>query len=399
METSWEFKMPEAVIYGQGALSKLGKYAAQYGSKALLISDQVMVSLGHADKCRVLLSEAGMDSAGYLEVNTEPTDRHVAEALDICLEEGCDVIVSIGGGSCIDTAKAISVLASNGGYIGEYMGGRKIIENPPLPHISIPTTAGTGSEVTNATIITNPKEDIKMMIKADGFLPKAAIVDPQLTLSTPAHVTAATGIDALCHAIEALMSKKSQPLTRTLALSAITGISGNLRKAYENGDDAEAREKMAIASMEAGMAFTNASVALVHGMSRPIGALFHVPHGISNAMLLPAVLEFTKQEAEDALAEAGRIFSPELMGASAEQYAEAAIASIKELCLDLGIPNMKTWGIDEKKFTESLDKMASDALASGSPANNPRVPDHQEIMDLYQTCYSYHFTNKTAVSQ
>ncbi|GAB7387795.1 hypothetical protein BSNK01_16320 [Bacillaceae bacterium] len=250
-------------------------------------------------------------------------------------------------------------MATNGGTISAYAGGRKPIDKAPIPLIALPTTAGTGSEVTSVTVITDTKDNVKMMIKHPAFIPVVAIVDPLLTVSAPPPVTAATGVDALCHAIEAYVSRRAQPLTDTLALSAIQLIGENLRRAYANGNDLEARENMALASMKAGMAFTNASVCLVHGMSRLIGAYFHVPHGISNAMLLPAVLEFSRESCSGRLAVIGRMFRRELKSLSDEEAAEGALAA--------------------------------DAIASGSPANNPRIPTHDEIVELYRICYDYPF--------
>lgn len=391
MRTYSEFCIPSSVFYGQNSLSQLGDQVKANGRKVLLISDRIIEKIGHVKTCRNILEEIDISYISYLDVNTEPTDLHVEEALQLCLKEQCDVIVAIGGGSCIDAAKAVAVLTTNGGYIGDYMGGKSPIEKNPIPLIAIPTTAGTGSEVTNATVITNTREDIKMMIKHPAFLPTVAIVDPMLTTSTPSTVTAATGIDALCHAIEAYISRLSQPLTDTLALSAIEAILNNIKVAYEDGENIAARQQMAIASMQAGIAFSNASVTLVHGMSRPIGALFHVPHGVSNAMLLPGVLEFTKESTIDKLATIGRMISPTSTTLTDKELADIAINKIKQLCWELNIPNMKTWGIDEQKFQQVLDKMATDAIASGSPANNPKVPTKQEIVDLYNYCYDYDF--------
>ncbi|SDM52293.1 Alcohol dehydrogenase, class IV [Fictibacillus solisalsi] len=394
-----EFRMPNALYYGRDALGKLGEEAAGLGEKVLLISDRVMEKIGHVRKCEELLEQHNLPFVSYLDVNTEPTDLHVKEALEICLEEQCDVIVAIGGGSCMDTGKAVAVVASNGGYIGDYRRGAKKISEKPLPFIAIPTTAGTGSEVTDVTVITNTKDDIKMMIKDSNFLPCTAIVDPILTLSTPKNVTAATGVDALCHAIEALISKKSQPLTDDFARSAIASITGNLRTAYHQPENVDAKEEMALASMQAGLAFSNASVTLVHGMSRPIGALFHVPHGVSNAMLLPAVLEFSKRDAMDQLAAIAQIIKPGLDKQDKEELADIAIKEIKKLCADLQIPNLKSWGVDQEAFKQVISKMAADALDSGSPGNNPRVPTHEEIMDLYLICYDYDFSISSAMIQ
>ncbi|MEC5273217.1 iron-containing alcohol dehydrogenase [Caldifermentibacillus hisashii] len=393
MENFSVFRTPQTIIYGRHALNEAAKESASRGTKALVISDHVMENLGYVSNIRNDLSKVGVESAIYLGVKTEPTDIYVEEALNLLKSENCDVVISLGGGSCIDTAKAVAVLAKNGGYIGDYMGGKTLASQNSVPHIAIPTTAGTGSEATDATIITNTKNDVKMMIKQPVFMPDVAIVDPILTISSPKSVTAATGVDALSHAIEAYISRRAHPMTDKLALSAMELIVGNLLAAYEDGNNLEAREAMSLGSLQAGMAFSNASVCLVHGMSRPIGALFHVPHGFSNAMLLPAVLEFSKAECIDRLADLGRYFDPQAETVSNEEAAEIAVSSVKKLCLDLNIPNLKGWGIDQQRFESVISKMAEDALASGSPQNNPRIPSKEEIMKLYLSCYTYNFAN------
>ncbi|MFC7365217.1 MULTISPECIES: iron-containing alcohol dehydrogenase [Bhargavaea] len=389
MNASKEFLTPPSIVYLQGAFQQVGKQALNLkGTKALIISDAIMNKLGYVDECRKLLQIDGIESAIYLGVASEPTDDYVAETLRIFGEEHCDLVISLGGGSCIDTAKAVSILATNGGYIGDYMGGKKLAEQRPVPHIAIPTTAGTGAEATDATVITNITTQVKMMIKQPALMPEAAIVDPLLTLSTPPNVTAATGVDALSHAIEAYISRKAHPMTDMLALSAIRLIAANLQRSYNNAEDLEAKEAMTLGALQAGMAFSNASVCLVHGMSRPIGALFHVPHGFSNAMLLPAVLEYSKDACVERLADIGRIFSPD-EEMTDEEAAERTVQSVKELCHSLNIPNLKEWGIDEVEFMNAREKMAKDALDSGSPSNNPKVPTAEEIIELYQIVYNY----------
>lgn len=386
-----KFEMPNHVVYGADSLNQLGEITVKHGKKALIVSDRIMEKIGYVKKCVELLEAQGVATAFYLDANTEPTDVFVDDALKICQEFEADVIVTIGGGSCIDTAKAVSVVATNGGYVGDYMGGKKIAAVPPIPLIAIPTTAGTGSEATDVTVITNTKADIKMMIKQHAFLPKVAIVDPLLTMSAPKHVTAATGIDALCHAMESYISKKAQPMTRIFSKSAIQSIIQNIKHVYDHGDDVAAREKLSIAALEAGVAFSNASVTLVHGMSRPVGALFHVPHGVSNAMLLPAVLEFSREAAKEDLAELARLILDNTAEKTAEELTDELIQTVKQLCSDLEIPNMEGWGIDRTEFEAAVDKMATDAIASGSPGNNPRVPTHAEIVELYKICYDYNF--------
>jgi len=389
-----KIEMPTEVYYGPESLQSVKEATKKFGSKVLLISDNIIKKVGYVDTVVHYLEEEGLQVYSYLGANSEPTDTYVDEALSILKKNDCDVIVTIGGGSCIDTAKAVAVVATNGGYIGDYMGGKTIAHKDPIPLITIPTTAGTGSEVTNVTVITNTKKDIKMMIKQHAFLPKVAIVDPHLTMTAPDKVTAATGMDALCHAIESYISKIAHPMTRTFSLEAIKLILNNIQTTFDNGDNVEARTNMSLAAMEAGVAFSNASVTLVHGMSRPIGAVFHIPHGVSNSMLLPAVLEFSKDAALTELADIAKLFLPEetANSKSQEELAEETIKKVKELSNHLQIPNLKSWGVAEEEFEKALDKMATDALNSGSPSYNPRVPTHEEIKDLYRKCYNYDFT-------
>ncbi|MEI4612558.1 iron-containing alcohol dehydrogenase [Bacillus cereus] len=391
MQEVSEFRMPKSVLYGRNSLEKLGEQSKKLGKRAFIVTDTIMEKLGYVEKCMQQLNKKGITVSTYNKVDAEPTNIHVLEALSLCKEKKCDFIIGIGGGSCIDAAKAVAVLYTNGGEVEDYVQKDIEIENNPLPLIAIPTTSGTGSEVTSVAVITNKKTDVKMMMKHPSFIPKVAIIDPVLTSSLPPQITAATGIDALCHAIEAYISKVSQPLTDVLALSAIESIMKYLRIAYEDGRNMEAREAMMIASLQAGIAFSNASVTLVHGMSRPVGALFHVPHGISNAILLPTVLEFTKTSAMKRLAKIGRSLNKDLYSNSDEEVADYTLGEIKKLCFDLRIPNLKEYGIDEIEFENAISKMASDAIESGSPANNPRVPSYDEIKELYRECFNYKY--------
>ncbi|WP_022793992.1 iron-containing alcohol dehydrogenase [Marinococcus halotolerans] len=389
------FQSPAIIHYGKGSFQQVGRETTRKGKKALIISDQMMEKLGYIEKCRTYLQEENVESVVYNGVGSEPTDKFVEEALQFFHQEECDVVLSIGGGSCIDTAKSVAVVSTNGGYIGDYMGGKKQASRLPSPHIAIPTTAGTGSEATDVTIITNTANEVKMMIKQPAFLPEAAIIDPELSKSVPAKVKAATGVDALSHAIEAYISQKAHPLSDMMALSAMELIVPNLQKTYNDSEDVEAQEKMALGALQAGWAFSNSSVCLVHGMSRPIGALFHVPHGFSNAMLLPAVMEFSREDAIERLADLGRIFKPEAEKYSNEEAADIAISSVKELCRNLQIPNLREWGIEQKEFENAIDKMVKDAFESGSPGKNPKVPSAEEMKELYQVCYDYNYAEKT----
>lgn len=386
-------EMPQKILYGAGSLEKAGEIISKYGKSALIISDEMMSKLGHVEKLTKILNSEGIEVNSYLGVNSEPTHYHVLEALELQKNLDCNVIISIGGGSPIDVAKAVSVISTNGGSIDQYYRKEIEITSAGIPHIAIPTTAGTGSEVTNVTVITDAEKDIKMMIKDSVFLPKASIVDAQLTMSAPKHVTAATGLDALCHALESYLSLKSHAATKVFSVAAIKEIAQNLKTVYFEGNNVEARNKMSLGSMYAGIAFSNASVTLIHGMSRPIGALFHVPHGISNAMLLPAVLEYTKNSMTDLLAEISDYLNPSetFKTESNEEKSQYTIDYIKSLCKELEIPNLRGWGIPEEEFNASLDKMATDAINSGSPGNHPAILGHDEIVELYKICYDYKY--------
>ncbi|MGG1576086.1 iron-containing alcohol dehydrogenase [Fictibacillus sp. NRS-1165] len=390
--------MPRTILYGQHSFQKVGEETSKLGNKALIISDRMMEKLMYVEECQHLLTQAGVSSVKYLDIDSEPTDTFVYEALDTLKAESCNVIIGLGGGSCIDTAKAVAVLGTNGGSISDYMNSRKIAQKSAVPLIAIPTTAGTGSEATDVTVITDIALDIKMMIKQPGFMPAAAIVDPVLTISSPKNITAATGIDALTHAIEAYLSRRAHPFTDSLALTAIGHIMESIRDAYHQPQNIKAKEKMSLAALQAGMAFSNASVCLVHGMSRPIGALFHVPHGISNAMLLPVVLEYSLEDCYERLADIGNIIFHDTQGLTKQAIAQKIIDEIKALCVELSIPNLKGWGIIEDLFLQNLEKMARDALESGSPGNNPKVPDEIELMELYKLCYDYQFSSQTIKS-
>lgn len=379
---TWEFRAPELILTGNGSFQKVGQHTRLRGRRALVVSDPVMEKLGRVEELQNLLAKADVTSATYTRVTGEPTDTMVEEGLKVLRNEQCDILVALGGGSPIDTAKAIAMLATNAGKVSDYMGQGKV-QTRPLPLIAVPTTAGTGSEVSRFTIISDTKNDVKMLIGSPYLIPSVAIVDAEQTLSAPPRVTADTGVDAFCHAVEAYISRKAQPSTDLLALSAIRLISGNLRQAWANGQDLAAREAVMLGAMQAGLAFSNASVALVHGMSRPIGALFHVPHGLSNAMLLPTVLEYTWPASPQRFKEIALAMGERVDGLTQVEAARSAVGAASRLCADLKIPTLAEYGVDLAKFREMMPKMAEDALISGSPANNPRTPGKQEIIDLY----------------
>ena len=383
MSLTRQFRAPTVISTGLGAAKEAGAYAKQHGKKALIVTDVNLEKIGLLAEVKTSLEVAGVDYVIYDKVVMEPIVEYVDDGLKVFREENADVVVAVGGGSPIDTGKAIAALSRNQGTISDFMGANKIAK-PSAPLIAIPTTAGTGSEVTPFTIITNTKTDVKMLISSPHLIPVVALVDPQITLKMPKGITAATGLDALTHAIEAYVSLKAQPLTDTFALQAIRLISGNLRKAYSQPDDLEARSNMLIGALQAGLAFANSSVALVHGMARPIGAYFHIAHGISNAILLPTVIEFSVLGNPRRYAEIAEAMGEQTKGLNTNMAAKKTVEAVKRLNADLQIPTLRGLKIDEAKFEAVIGKMATDAIASGSPGNNPRIATPEEIVALYR---------------
>jgi len=382
------FHIPPVLIIGSGASEQVGEESRKLGvEKGLIVTDEVLLKLGILDNIKQALSQAKVQFAIYSGVFTEPTVEFVQEGLKTYKENGCDFLIAVGGGSAIDTAKAIAVMVTNTGSIEDYQGLNKIPKGG-VPLIAIPTTAGTGSEVTRYTIITDTKRDVKMLITSPFLIPQKAIVDPLLTLSMPRGLTAAVGIDALTHAIEAYVSVKAQPMSDIFCLSAIELISGNLRQAWSNGNNIEAREKTMLGALQAGIAFSNSSVALVHGMSRPIGAYFHVAHGVSNAALLGVVTKFSLIGNPIRYARIAKAMGENVEHLTILEAADLAAKSIKRLVKDIKIPSLQELGVDKEKLDKLAPQMAEDAIASGSPTNNPRRATKEEIIELYKLAYS-----------
>lgn len=380
--------LPRILRIGAGASRELAAQLAALGlSRPLIVTDAFLVGQGRVGQLVEDLQARGIAARVFAEVQPDPTDRSIHAGI-ACLRAGDhDCVVGFGGGSPIDSAKAIAVFSQLPGAIRDYRAPH-VQDAPGLPVIAIPTTAGTGSEATRFTIITDEASSEKLLCVGLAYLPVAALVDYELTLTMPPRLTADTGIDSLTHAIEAYVSRKANPLADTFARRAMELIAPNLRRATAEPGHRPAREAMMLGATMAGIAFSNSSVALVHGMSRPIGALFHVPHGLSNAMLLPAVTAWSAPQAPGRYADCARA-----MGlARPEEGDQAAVARLLEelaaLNADLAVPSPAAHGIDRARWFDAIDLMAEQALASGSPANNPRVPSHAEIGRLYAEVYA-----------
>ena len=380
---------PRLMRIGGGSVGQIAEVLGLFDlSRPLVVTDPWMLSSGTVDRCLDPMRAAGLDPAVFAETVPDPTDT-VIEAGDAAFHAGDnDCLVGFGGGSPMDTAKAIAILAA--AAPGQKMREFKVpaqADKGAVPVICIPTTAGTGSEATRFTVITDTETDEKMLIAGLGALPLAAIVDYELTYSVPQRTTADTGIDSLTHALEAYVSKRANPHADSLALSAMRLIGRHLRIAYHQPKNAAAREAMMLGAMQAGLAFSNSSVALVHGMSRPIGAHFHVPHGLSNAMLLPAVTEFGLNDALPRYAEAARAIGVATIEDADQVAGSKLLEELRALNQELGVPTPRGHGIGAEQWEGLLPLMAKQALASGSPANNPRVPDEAQIIALYRTAY------------
>lgn len=380
-----EFIVPGKIISGSGALEAAESALKAFGKKALIVTDKVMIDLGNCAKVEAALKNEDIDYVIYSDITGEPTDVMIDGGVKVYKENGCDFIVALGGGSPIDSMKAIASLIENGGSISDYMG--RVIDVPVPPMVAIPTTAGTGSEATQFTIITDTKKDIKMLLKGAVLMPTLAIIDPQFTMTAPPKITAATGLDALCHAVEAYTSRKAQTLSDTFAVSAVKRIFKFLPVAFKDGKNEEARVEMSVAALEAGIAFNNASVTIIHGMSRPIGALFHVAHGLSNAMLMKECLKFALPGAYDRFADLGRAIGAAKDEDSDEAAAEKFLTEIENITKVLETPTLEEYGIDREKFFSVIDKMSFDAMASGSPQNTMREVSEEDVKQIYRNLW------------
>ena len=379
--------VPRLISVGAKAIDELPLALSRLGlSRPAIITDQNLAKIGHLDRLLGVLATAKVTPAVFTKAICDPTVASVNEAVAFLKGGNYDCVIALGGGSPIDTAKAASVLAKRGGTMRERKAPH-LEDTPALPLVAIPTTAGTGAETTKFTIITDPDKDEKMLCIGLAYLPSIAIVDYELTFTKPRRLTADTGIDALVHAMEAYVSKKANPFSDAIALAAMASIWPNLRTACDQPDNAAAREKMALGALQAGIAFTNSSVALVHGMSRPIGAHFHVAHGLSNAMLLPVVTAWSATAATARYADCARAMGVAKSGDKDEAAVARLVDDLRQINQLLEVPSPKRYGIDEKRWTQLLPLMAEQAIGSGSPGNNPRVPDADTIQELYRQAW------------
>ena len=378
---SYKFFMPAISLMGADCLKDAGDQVGELGfKKALIVTDKVLGQIGIVKKVTDVLDNKNIEYAIYDETKPNPTVKNVNDGLALLKEKECDFVISLGGGSAHDCAKGIALLATNGGEIKDYEGVDKS-KKPQLPMVGINTTAGTGSEMTLFAIITDEERHIKMALVDKHLTPIIAVNDPMLMLAMPKSLTAATGMDALTHAIEAYVSTSATPITDACAEKAIELISNYLVNAVENGQDVEARDMMAYAEYLAGMAFNNASLGYVHAMAHQLGGFYNLPHGVCNAILLPHVQEYNKSTSASRLAKIAKIMGGNIEGLTDEQGADLCIDMIKSLSQTIGIPEgLGVLGVKESDF----ETLATNALNDACSLTNPRKGNLEDVIAIFK---------------
>lgn len=375
---------PSRNLFGQGCVEEAGDLMVSLNAhNVLIVTDKFLGSCGMADRVKGILEKAGLKVCVFDKAEPNPTDKNVEAGVEVFTKNGCDSIVSLGGGSSHDCAKGIGMVASNGGKIHDYEGVDKS-KNPMVPLMSINTTAGTASEITRFCIITDTSRHVKMCIVDWRVTPCIAINDPDLMAGMPAPLTAATGMDALTHAVEAYVSTAATPLTDASALMAVRMIAKYLPKAVANGTYMRARDKMAYAQYLAGAAFNNASLGYVHAMAHQLGGMYNLPHGVCNALLLPYICEFNMIGNMDRFADLAVEMGQNVEGMSSNEAATAFVAAVRTLSKQVGIPaNLKELGVKP----ESFELMAENAMKDACAATNPRLATKDQIVEIYRRAY------------
>ncbi|WP_164745727.1 iron-containing alcohol dehydrogenase [Neobacillus mesonae] len=373
------------IIWGSGAVENVSSIIEKNKVKrVLVVTDPGIVKSGLIDLVTPQLKN--VEYTLFNEVEPNPSVQTVNKALDKCKELETDLIIGVGGGSPIDVAKAVAVVYTNGGSIVDYE-GIDTFPNQSAPLLAIPTTSGTGSEVTSFTVITDTERNYKLTVGGTRVAAKWAIVDPQLTLTMPPGITASTGIDALVHAIESFTSRASFHYSEVLALDAVSLISGSLRKAFYQGDDLEARENMLLGSLTAALAFNNTRLGNAHAISHPLSAFFGIAHGIANGILLPTIMEFNLLSCPEKFARISEAIDPEVKGSMLEKAYES-VHLVRCLAKDIKIPtSIAELGINKAEYEAAIPAMARDALKSGNVLVNPRKTKLEDIIDLYHAIY------------
>lgn len=378
---TYTYLNPKVALMGPGCVKEIGRHAKNLGgTKALVISGKSRHGKELAGDIRKTLENAGLKAVIFAGSEPNPTDSSVLEGSEVYKRESCDMIVAVGGGSPMDCAKAVGIVAKSGGRINDYEGVGKVTKGIP-PLITVNTTAGTASEMTSFAIITDTKRHIKMVIADPRITPDVAVNDPELMVSMPPALTAATGMDALTHAVEAYVSTMATPTTDAAAIKSIELVSKYLREAVAHGEDIRTRDMMAHAEYLAGIAFNNASLGYVHSMAHQLGGLYDLPHGVCNAILLPYVEMYNKQVCPERFADIAKAMGEKIEGLSPEEAADLAIDAIKKIASDIGIPSgLKELGARE----EDLELLAEHAMQDVCRLTNPRELSKEDIIEIYR---------------
>jgi alcohol dehydrogenase class IV len=375
----FRYELPTEIAFGVHAVNELPQWVSKLkGSRVFIVSDPGVAQVGILDQVTAPLAQANITFETFTEVDREPDVKTIGIATMAAKAFAADLVIGVGGGSAQDAAKAVAVMVNNDGKITDYAGLDKI-PNPGVPIICVPTTSGTGSEVTIWTVISDKANNRKFGIGGKFLAPTLALCDPSLTLSLPGPMTAATGIDALTHALESFVNKATQPISEALSRESMRLIAKSLRKAVAQGDNLEARYDMLLASTIAAMAFNPTRLGLAHALCMPLGGKFKVPHGVANAILLPQVMEFNVTGNLEKFKEIAEIFGENTTGLSLREAADLSVKAIKQLNKDIGIPNgFREYGVTE----EDLDYIAQEGMESGNVLVNPRKPTLEDLKDI-----------------
>lgn len=382
MISPFEFLLPTKIRYGAGSIQVLGEeLKALNAKKIMVITDKGLSKSAVMEKLTSILKREAFCFIIYNEIEANPKDYNVEACAETARAENIDTLVAFGGGSPIDAAKAVAVLARQGGHVRDYQGKGKI-KDDCLPLLTIPTTAGTGSEVTFSSVITDTKEKFKFTIKSTSIAAKTAIIDPELTLTVPPMITAATGIDALTHAIEGYTANCTEPIAEAVGLYAVEYIASNIVEAVKNGGNLIARDNMMMGSLLGGLSFSHADVASVHCMAEALGSIYDAPHGMCNSILLPYVMEYNLSDAAYKYARIARAMGIEEK--DDQKAAELGIAHIRKLSLEIGLPGMRSLNVNPDDF----ELLADMSVKNGSNGSNPREMTRESYIALFRKAYN-----------
>ncbi len=382
-----QFSFPNTIYFGAGAIDNLPEYIKDAGiSKPLVVTDPGMLKTDVLPKVNGVLKDAGIAHALFSEVNPNPLDSDIDKAVAVFKDQGCDGMIGLGGGSALDAAKVVQVLAAHGGRVNDYdiaTGGNQNIKGPLCPMIAVPTTAGTGSEVGSCSVITSVAENRKFLVCSPLLRPAVALLDPELTVSLPASLTAGTGMDAFTHCIEALAVKDFHPMCDAIALKGIEYVAQYLEKAVKEPDNIEARGYMMLAAMMGAVAFMK-DLGAAHSLSHSLSAVSHVPHGLANAICLVPVMKFNKKVCLEEYARVAAAFGINTFGMTKEEAADRAIEAVADLNKRIGIPEtLSAAGVKE----EDLEELADKAFMDGCHATNPKTCTREDLMALYREAF------------